>query len=336
MRAHHVRHGWRSARRLIGWLSTSSEGSTIREVSDEIMERAAIIALLRRAETGWPRIACDVLERGSAMAVLDEQVTERDTLFSANGSVQQLLSEAAGLLRDWETAGFHVHTIVDDSYPSQLREIRELPPVVFTRGRMADDTRAIAVVGTRKASERGLSTATTVADILARRGITVVSGLAAGVDTAAHRAALAAGGRTVAVIGTGIRRYYPVANRGLQERIATAGLVVSQFWPDAPPRKQQFPMRNAVMSGYAAATVVVEAGERSGARSQARLALQHGRPVVLLRDVLANEWARAFAERPGVTVVAQPDELSAVVDHILQQRAAELAPWEGVADLAIA
>jgi DNA processing protein len=141
----------------------------------------------------------------------------------------------------------------------------------------------------------------------------------------------------VAVIGTGIQRYYPAANHELQDRIAAEGLVVSQFWPDAPPRKQQFPMRNAVMSGYAAATVVIEAGEHSGARNQARLALQHGRVVVLLRDLLANEWARALAGKPGVTVVAEPDELFTVVEQILQQRAAELAPWEGAAaDLAIA
>jgi DNA processing protein len=299
------------------------------------MERAAIIALLRRARTGWSRLACEILERGSAVALLDEHVAEHDTLFPTTDTARQLLGEAAELLRGWEAATFDVHTILDEAYPPQLREIRELPPVVFTRGRMADDMRAIAVVGSRKASERGLSAATTIAKIMANRGITVVSGLAAGIDTAAHEAALAAGGRTVAVIATGIERYYPVANRGLQDRIAAKGLVVSQFWPDAPPRKHQFLMRNAVMSGYAAATVVIEAGENSGARNQARLALQHGRAVVLLRDLLANEWARALAGRSGVTVVAGPDELFAVVDEILQQRAAELAPWEGVAGLAI-
>src|ERR1700744_4410475 len=100
------------------------------------------------------------------------------------------------------------------------------------------------------------------------RHVTVVSGLARGIDTAAHRAALDAGGRTVAVIGTGIGRVYPAENRGLQNEIADRGLLISQFWPDAPPQKHTFLMRNATMSGYGLATVVVEAGEHSGARAQ--------------------------------------------------------------------
>ncbi|WP_196449157.1 DNA-processing protein DprA [Planomonospora sp. ID82291] len=143
---------------------------------------------------------------------------------------------------------------------------------MFSRGALLEDRRAIAVVGTRQASEQGLRIASAVARELALNKVTVVSGLARGIDIAVHRAALEAGGRTVAVIGTGINRFYPSENRALQQRIAQEGAVVSQFWPDAPPSKQSFPMRNAVMSGYAAATVVVEAPWKSGARIQARLA----------------------------------------------------------------
>ena len=115
--------------------------------------------------------------------------------------------------------------------------------------------------------------------------------------------ALASGGRTVAVIGTGIDRAYPAQNAALQQEIATKGLVISQFLPGAPPTKTSFPMRNAVMSGYALATVVIEAAYQSGARMQARLALQHGRHVFLMRSLLQHDWARGYAERPGVTVV---------------------------------
>src|SRR5699024_12355289 len=104
-------------------------------------------------------------------------------------------------------------------------------------------------------------------------------GLAEGVDSAAHRAALDCGGRTVAVLGTGINRCYPRQHKELQEEVAKRGLLLSQFLPDAPPTKTSFPMRNAVMRGYAAATIVVEAGEYSGARIQARYALAHGRPL---------------------------------------------------------
>ncbi|MFI1192506.1 DNA-processing protein DprA [Micromonospora sp. NPDC020750] len=164
-----------------------------------------------------------------------------------------------------------------------------------------------------------MAIARSVATSLAVRGVTVVSGLAKGIDTAAHQAALAAGGRTVAVIGTGIRRHYPAVNRALQEHIAEVGLVISQFWPDAAPTKQSFPMRNAVMSGYAAATVVVEAGERSGARIQARLALQHGRPVVLTSQVMRHDWARSFADRPGVHVAHGTAELVEAIDAILDR-----------------
>jgi predicted Rossmann fold nucleotide-binding protein DprA/Smf involved in DNA uptake len=109
---------------------------------------------------------------------------------------------------------------------------------------------------------------------LAKHDITVFSGLAAGIDTAAHRAVVDAGGRTVSVVGTGLRRCYPAENAEPQQEIARTGAVVSQFWPDAGPAKHHFPMRNAVMSGCSVATVVVEAGEHSGTRIQARLALE--------------------------------------------------------------
>jgi DNA processing protein len=132
-----------------------------------------------------------------------------------------------------------------------------------------------------------------IARALVARKMTVVSGLARGIDTAAHRAALDAGGRTVAVIGTGIGRAYPAENHALQDEIASRGLVLSQFWPDASPDKRSFPMRNATMSGYGLATVVVEAGEKSGARIQARVAVEHGRQVILTDRVVArNTWAR--------------------------------------------
>ena len=150
-------------------------------------------------------------------------------------------------------------------------------------------------MGSRQATDRGLAIAAGVARELVSRGVTVVAGLALGIDSAAHRAALADGGRTVAVIGTGINRVYPAENQDLQAEIGSRDLLLSQFWPDAPPQKQNFLMSNATMSGYGLATVVVEAGEHSGARAQARMALEHGRPVILT-DLVAdrNEWAQAL------------------------------------------
>ncbi|MEV6480622.1 DNA-processing protein DprA [Streptomyces sp. NPDC051576] len=120
----------------------------------------------------------------------------------------------------------------------------------------------------------GIARTRAIAGGLAERGATVVSGLAAGIDTAAHGATLAVACRTVAVIGTGLRRSYPVQNARLQQEIAERGLLLSQFRPDASPSKASFPMRNAVMGGYSLAAVVVEAAYRSGARVQARFALE--------------------------------------------------------------
>jgi DNA processing protein len=167
-----------------------------------------------------------------------------------------------------------------------------------------------------------LAIAADVARELVSRGVTVVAGLALGIDTVAHRAALAASGRTVAIIGTGINRTYPAENRDLHEEIAACGLLLSQFWPDAPPQKHTFLMRNAAMSGYGLATVVVEAGEHSGARAQARMAVEHGRPVILTEMVVdRNEWAQALVGRPGIHVASSLRSLLAVVDGLIEERA---------------
>jgi len=178
---------------------------------------------------------------------------------------------------------------------------------------------AVAVVGSRKASEEGLRIASNLARELVGRNVTVVSGLAVGIDAAAHRAALGAGGRTVAVIATGINKTYPAANRELHRAIASRGLLLSQFWPDAPPQKHTFLMRNATMSGYGIATVVVEAGEHSGARAQAGMAIEHGRPVILTDLVVnRNRWAQDLIGRPGVHVAAGMSDVMEVVDQILE------------------
>lgn len=142
----------------------------------------------------------------------------------------------------------------------------------------------------------------------------VVSGLARGIDTAAHTATLEAGGRTVAVLGTGLHHSAPPSNARLQRRLAEETAVMSHFLPDQEARPWTFPLRNAVMSGFARATVVVEATDgRSGSMMQPRLALKHARPVFLLRSLLAHDWARRYLEQPGTYVV---DEAAEVVDRL--------------------
>jgi DNA processing protein len=285
---------------------------------DAWTQAAALVALLRRPAVRWPEVAADVLAEGDALAVLGRRLRTQETLFPDDTALHEALTAAATQVQEWVSDGIGVHTLLDSSYPRRLRDIHQMPPLIFTRGTLAGDRRAVAVVGTRKPSDRGISIAQEIATALAESGVTVVSGLAAGIDTAAHRAALRAGGRTVAVIGTGVNRFYPATNKELQQQIVRDGLVLSQFWPDASPTKQSFPMRNAVMSGYAAATVVVEAAYQSGARMQARLALQHGRPVVLADSLLEHDWARDYAQRPGVYVVSTNAELIAAVDHVVR------------------
>lgn len=284
---------------------------------DERRERAALVALLRTADQRWGDVTDAVEAAGSALALLFGASSAQGELFRDDSAIEEALAQAERDVATWEAEGLHVVSVLDEAYPAQLLSIHQRPPFLMYRGSIEpSDAAGVAIVGTRTASAAGERQASELAEGLATRGVAVVSGLAAGIDTAALSAALRAGGRTVAVIGTGLRRSYPAANADLQDRIAAEGAVISQFWPDAPPTRTSFPMRNAVMSGYAAATVVVEAPWKSGARMQARLALEHGRTVFLMRSLLEHDWAREYASRPGAVVVSGIDDVLAGLDHV--------------------
>ena len=285
-------------------------------------EQAALVAWLRGPGVVWSAVTEQLEECGSVQKAAAEQVPAQGSLFEAGTFEAETfeagtfeagtdgLDEAARDLDRWERAGIRMVCVLDAEYPSNLRMIHQHPPVLFMRGSADErDATSVAVVGTRQPTPQGIDQARQLAAGLTANGIPVISGLAAGIDTAALTATLTAGGRAVAVIGTGIDRVYPPQNAGLQEEIAAKGLVISQFLPGSPPTKISFPLRNAVMSGYALATVVVEAAGRSGSRMQARLALQHGRHVFLMRSLLEHEWARDYAERPGVTLVETADDV---------------------------
>ena len=299
------------------------------ELMAERSERGALVALLQDRPNGatWRQLTDEVAERGSAVAVYCDLVAQ--DLFAGGNAHTHRFDEATELIGQWEADGIGVHTLFDDTFPIQLRDVLHMPPLVFTRGTIEPDIRAVAVVGSRKASAAGLHNAARLATGLGERGFTIVSGGAAGIDAAAHEAALAAGVRTVAVIGTGVRQYYPAENRGLHDRIAATGMILSQFLPDASPTKASFPMRNAIMSGYVTATVVVEAGERSGTRIQARNAVEHGRPVLLTEGVVrANKWAQDMLGQPGVyeasgladvlTILERADDTDAAVQRLMK------------------
>jgi DNA processing protein len=283
-------------------------------------EQAALVAWLRRPKVVWSSVSEQLEEYGSVLAAAADTSPAQGALFEVAPADDARV--AASDLEQWDRAGIRMISVLDREYPSNLRMIHQRPPVLFLRGTLdRNDAVSVAVVGTRQATPQGLDQAKELSAGLAARGVPVISGLAAGIDTAAHTTALARGGRTVAVIGTGIDRVYPAQNAALQDEVAAKGLVISQFLPGSPPTKTSFPMRNAVMSGYALATVVIEASYRSGARMQARLALQHGRHVFLMRSLLQHDWARGYAERPGVTVVDNAED----VFKGLQRLAAETA-----------
>lgn len=207
--------------------------------------------------------------------------------------------------------GAKLTTVLDGDYPANLRLVPNLPPFLFYRGTLEPgDTYSIAVVGTRQASEIGLARADRMARELSERGVRIYSGLARGIDTAAHMAALKADGRTLAVVGTGLSKCYPPENRALMERIAENGAVLSQFWPSASAAKWTFPRRNITMSGLSQATCVIEAGSTSGAKLQARYAYEHGKRVFLLRSLTeAQPWAAKMLADGRALQVESTDQI---------------------------
>lgn len=283
-------------------------------------ERCVLLALLRirPGRLSWTDITSEVIRAGSALAAWD-RLTDDGSLTPPDYEAD--LRAAMVELSDWEHRGLKLLTALDADYPVQLLDIHQAPPFVFYRGTVVESDIGVSIVGSRQASPSGLSVARSAARELVSMGLTVVSGLAAGIDAQAHTEALERGGRTVAVIGTGINRMYPSENRKLADEIvANRGLIISQFFPDAPPTKSSFPMRNAVMSGYGIATFVAEAGETSGSRIQARLAVEHGRPVILSRAVTEQtEWGRRLVGGPSVYVANGTGDFRQALEVIQEQ-----------------
>lgn len=179
-----------------------------------------------------------------------------------------------------ERIGAHILTLDDPGYPPLLREIPDPPPVLYVRGTLIDtDRSALAVVGTRRATAYGNAMTQQIVGPLARQGITIVSGLARGIDGAAHQAALDAGGRTIAVMASGIDRVYPPEHRALAESIAAHGALISEWSVGEPPEGSHFAPRNRIISGISLGVLVIEAALKSGALMTADRALDQGRDV---------------------------------------------------------
>ncbi|PWK74752.1 DNA processing protein [Streptomyces sp. CG 926] len=230
--------------------------------------------------------------------IREQSETARDSLPILRTGLPHLAEARARVaveLEAAELAGARIVTVLDAGYPANLRLVPDRPPFLFHLGDLSDaDRRSVAVVGTRGASEDGISRAMRMSKGLVAADVAVYSGLALGIDSAAHVAALNAGGRTVAVLGHGIAsKVYPAANEGLAKRIVhEGGALFSQFWPLSNPARWTFPRRNVVTSGSALGSIVIEASRTSGAKMQARIAYEHGKRVFLLRSLVAQEsWA---------------------------------------------
>lgn len=216
--------------------------------------------------------------------------------------------------------GINIVTILDSRYPESLKNIYDPPPVLYIKGDLLDcDYNAIAIVGSRRASFYGISTASRLSSQLANLGITIVSGLARGIDTASHRGALQVKGRNIAVLGSGLLKIYPPENKQLAEEISHNGAVVSEFSLSMPPLARNFPCRNRIISGLSLGVVVVEAARNSGALITADLALQQS------REVFAVPGKMDSATSAGTHgLIKQGAKLISHTDDILEEIAGKL------------
>uniref|UniRef100_A0A7C1G4T7 DNA-protecting protein DprA n=1 Tax=Thermomicrobium roseum TaxID=500 RepID=A0A7C1G4T7_THERO len=271
---------------------------------------------------------------GSALAAWQAPEAELRALGLPEGPLARLLAaRRSGLpekvLQQAAQAGAQVLVYPDEEYPPLLREIASPPLALFVRGTLEPrDVRAVALVGTREASNYGVQVARVFAAEFAQAGVTVVSGLARGIDRAAHEAALEAGGRTIAVLGTGIDVVYPAGHRGLAQRIVEHGALVTEFLPGTPPHAGNFPVRNRIISGLSLGVVVVEAPERSGALITANFALDQNRAVYAVPGPIFSAGTSGILRllREGATPVGTARDVLEDLQLEARQLALPVAP----------
>ncbi len=228
----------------------------------------ALLDAFSSAQAAWEASPEALLEAG-----LSQKIVESFQRLRRDVSLEQIAERI-------NTLGVQVLTWDDEAYPRHLKEIDQPPPVLYVRGSLIpEDDWAVAIVGTRKVTPYGRQVAEQVATTLAHSGVTIISGLARGVDSNAHQAALTAGGRTLAVLGCGVDLVYPPENRKLAAQIMERGALISDYAIGTQPDGQNFPPRNRIISGLAVAVIIVEAGDTSGALITATFAAEQGRDV---------------------------------------------------------
>jgi len=269
----------------------------------------------------------------SAPAIFRASRSELESLGLSTGVAQSIASgcvfdDAVDQHKKLAAFGAQLIPITSASYPPRLREIYDPPAVLFARGNVdLLQTLMIGVVGTRRPTAYGTTVAQRLAKDLAQAGLTIASGMARGIDTAAHRAALEAEGDTIAVFGCGVDEVYPAENRRLSEQIAEKGLAISEFPMGTPAYPQNFPVRNRIISGMSAGVLVVEGGEYSGSAITAKLALEQNREVFAVPgnvtskmswgpNLLIKQGAKLVQEWNDVVVELKPEERRRLVGQL--------------------
>lgn len=279
------------------------------------MRVRALLAYFGDLEGAWRADAAHLRAAGLPQNAIQELQYRRLTL------------DLDAELRKVEERGLHLLTWESEAYPSLLRNIDQPPPLIYVDGQVTpDDDWAVAIVGTRDASPYGLRVAQRFAAGLAASGVTVVSGLALGIDGAAHRAALEAGGRTLAVLGCGLDAVYPARHRGLAAEIRRHGALISDYPLGTQPEPSNFPPRNRIISGLSLGTLVVEAGERSGALITVHFALEQGRETFAVPGSIDNR------KSVGTNTLLQRGEAKPVMDvaDILEELNLAMVPQQRV------
>ena len=281
-----------------------------------------------------PRAATKLLESfGSVANVFHARRTQLEALRIRPESIESIIKrefheKAEGELNNVKALGGDVLILDDGSYPSLLREIADPPITLYVKGdwQACFASPCVAVIGSRMCSTYGENASEMISRDLASRGICVVSGLARGIDTAAHRGAIRGGGKTIAVLGTGIDSVYPKENtRLVKEILESGGAVVSQFPLGTPPLKDNFPYRNRIISGLSLGVVIVEATEKSGSLITARLAMEQNREVMAVPGNITsrNSIGTNYLIKSGAKLVQQWQD---IVAELPSEIAAEILP----------
>lgn len=281
-----------------------------------------MIALMREGSRKRSSLGDDILALGSAGELLRGSISgQQELILDASGATELDVDSARREVEEWATEGITVVPLSSPTYPANLQSVSARPTALFVRGDLVEaDAAAIAVIGSREASEDRRNWAAAVAAACASKGVTVVSGLAEGIDTAAHCGALEAGGRTIGVLGSGLRQMYPASNRDLAAKMAYSGAVISQFWPDQRPSRTTFPMRNAVISGLSACVLVAEGRQGSGTQIAAEVAARQGRPLLVSEHLRGESWVAELQRKHWVIEVADSVDATDAIAAVLGQK----------------